>query len=451
MLINFINIYIFTFVLYRILILLFVLILVPDIYIYYVYVKKWTGNWKYRLLSFLPSLILLVYLFIVLSSDDMHAIHQPMVGTFVMICLLVTVPKMLFTIFDSLGLFSKHLVNYKTNASLKEITNNTGDVEEERLQEENEEKINKRGDTLHRYVRLFAMAIAIASAFIIVYGFIWGRNHYKVYNHTIYFKNLPKAFDGYRILQFSDLHIGTFDDGHREDVNTIVKLINRQKCDAVVFTGDIVNYESAELEGYDQLLSQIKAPDGVFSVLGNHDYDIYLDFTSEQEQNEDIEIIKNKERRYGWNLLMNENHIIRRGNDSIAIIGTENDGLPPWPELGDLGKATRGLDNLMRDSVKTDETTEHTFSVLLTHDPTYWRRDILTETFADLTLAGHTHAGQFKIFGWSPIQFKYDEWSGFYSEGEQLLNVNDGIGQILLPFRFGAWPAVDVITLKKTD
>lgn len=425
------------------------------------YVKRWTDKWSLRLLSFIPSAILLIYLVAVLTADDMKTAHQPMIGTFVILFFLITVPKMLFTLFDAIGLAGRRLCN-RLEASAKNSIRDVLDYGNDERNAHDGNKVednddiksddNSRGNKVHRYIRLLAMALAMMSVFIILYGYIWGRSNYKVYTHEVYFKNLPEAFDGYRILQFSDLHVGTFDDGHRDDVSTIVSLINSQKCDAVVFTGDIVNYESAELEGYEQILSKIKAPDGVFSIMGNHDYDMYLKFDSEKVKNDDIEKIKRLERSYGWNLLLNENKIIRRGNDSIAIAGTENDGLPPWPELGDLNKASEGLEGMMRNSSGTAEKNaaeDHTFSILLTHDPTFWRRSILPDSRFDLTLAGHTHAGQFKILGWSPIQFKYDEWSGFYEEGQQLLNVNDGIGQILLPFRFGVWPALDVITLRK--
>ena len=164
-----------------------------------------------------------------------------------------------------------------------------------------------------------------------------------------------------------------------------------------------------------------------------------------------MELIKLKERSYGWRLLLNENIVLRRGNDSIALLGSENDGMPPWPALGDIHKMAEGLTGL--EQRKSEDSLvappPHTFSILLTHDPTYWRRDIIPETNIDLTLAGHTHAGQFKIFGWSPIKHKYREWSGVYTEGFQVLNVTDGVGNIMLPFRFGAWPELDIITLKK--
>lgn len=152
----------------------------------------------------------------------------------------------------------------------------------------------------------------------------------------------------------------------------------------------------------------------------------------------DVKDLQRRERSFGWNLLINNHDIIHRKKDSIAIIGVENDGRPPFPSLGDLPKATKGIG-------------KGTFSILLSHDPTHWRREVLPKTDIQLTLSGHTHAGQFKVFGWSPVAFVYDEWSGAYSEGKQILNVSDGIGAVMFPFRFGAWPEVNVITLKKID
>ena len=163
---------------------------------------------------------------------------------------------------------------------------------------------------------------------------------------------------------------------------------------------------------------------------------MYIKYDNEQEREADVEEIHRKERSYGWNLLLNENRVIRHGRDSIAIVGVENDGLPPWPSLGDLPKATEGL-------------RKGTFCVLLSHDPTHWRRSVVPDTDIQLTLSGHTHAGQFKVMGWSPVSLKYDEWSGAYCEGTQILNISDGIGAVLFPFRFGAWPEINVITLKK--
>lgn len=419
----------------RVVIVLMALLIVPDAYIYTMYVRRWTGSWWKRLLFFLPSVILLIYFLAVWSVDDFRAEHQPAVGTLMTIFLVITSPKMLFTLIDAIGLGSKHLSAHVRQNRLRQ----SEDI--------SEAEADKLPNELHRYIRLLAMAVGISSAFIILYGYFFGRRQFQVDQQSIYFKDLPEQFDGYRILHFSDLHIGTYGDGHQRDVESITDLINSQHCDMVVFTGDLVNYESSELKGYTKWLKKIRAKDGVYSVLGNHDYDMYLPFNSAEEKKADMAKIRQYERQYGWHLLLNDNHVIRRGNDSIAVIGSENDGLPPWPARGDLHKASRRLTGIERsDTASTDR---HTFSVLLTHDPTHWRRNVIPDTRIDLTLSGHTHAGQFKIMGWSPVSHKYSEWSGVYTEGTQVINVTDGIGQIMLPFRFGAWPEIDIITLKK--
>ena len=402
----------------RILLLLFVLLIVPDVYIYIRYVRRWTCHWLWRALTFMPTILLLIYMLLVLQQDDMRTEHQAAVGLFMFIFLLYTVPRMLFTLFDLLGLIA-----------------------------------------FPRIIRIFAMTLALFSCILLCYGFFIGRSRFVVHQQTFYFPNLPKEFDGYRIAHFSDLHIGTFSDGHQDDVTEIVDLINHQKCDVILFTGDLVNFESRETDGYKSVLSQLKANDGVFAVMGNHDYSMYI--PAEQSVREaDIQELQRRERSYGWTVLLNENTVLHRGNDSIAIVGSENDGTGRFPELGNLPLATAGLYGLMRNETYPDtifvgsdtlvaQPDDHTFAILLTHDPTHWRRRVLPDTRIDLSLAGHTHAGQFKVFGWSPVTFVYDEWSGAYTEGTQLLNISEGIGQILFPFRFGAWPEVNVITLKR--
>lgn len=395
--------------LFRILILLFVLLIVPDAYIYGMYVRRWTKRWGLRALVFLPSVLMLVYLLCVLGQDDMHVEHQTMVGRFMIIFLLFTIPRILFTIFDALGwLFFRKI------------------------------------ERCRRIMRIVAMTLSLFAVILLCYGYLHGRSRFVVHQQTYYFRTLPKQFDGYRIALFSDLHVGTFADGHQRDVETIVNLINAQQCDAILFAGDLVNYETQELDGFKDMLRKLKAPDGVFSIMGNHDYSIYMRVPESVKQAEIRELVR-REQSYGWTLLLNDHRVLRRGKDSIAIIGVENDGRPPFPSLGDLTKATRGLKNVMT----PNKTNYHTFSILLSHDPTHWRRNVIPETNIDLTLSGHTHAGQFKVFGWSPVAFVYDEWSGTYGEGAQLLNVSDGVGQVMFPFRYGAWPEVNVITLKR--
>lgn len=395
--------------LFRILILLFALLIIPDAYIYFVHVRQWTQRWWLRLLAFLPSLALLTYMLLVLRTDDMHAEHQASVGLFMIIFLAVTVPRMLFTIIDGIGHIGKGLYR--------------------------------------RVMRILAMAVAFFSLLLLAYGYFSGRNRYVVHQQTLYFTNLPRNFDGYRVALFTDMHLGTLADGHQQDAQRIVNLINDQNCDLILFGGDLVNYQACELDGYDKVLGALQAPDGVCAVMGNHDYSMYIHTLTEAEKKADIEELQRRERNFGWKLLLNDHAVISRGADSIAIIGVENDGRAPFPSLGDLPRATKGLRGVMRSDNRLGD---HTFSILLSHDPTHWRRRVIPDTRIDLTLSGHTHAGQFKVFGWSPVAFVYDEWSGLYSEGSQILNISDGVGQVMFPFRFGAWPEINVITLKRS-
>lgn len=385
--------------LFRIIILLLALLLLPDLYIYWMYVRKWTSRWWLRLLSWIPLFSLLGSMIYLMTSNDMKPENQPLVGIFMVVFMTICIPKFLFAFFDSIGhLFHSLLVK--------------------------------------RYVRIFAMSLSLFAVIILVYGHLFGRNRYVVHNQTFYFADLPAQFDGYRIAQFSDFHIGSFRMGHEGEIDKIVNLINSQHCDLIAFTGDLVNHKASELDGFETSLRKLSAPDGVFSVMGNHDYSMYMRYKSEKERRADVLDLQRRQRSFGWRLLLNENVVLHKGNDSIAIIGVENEGRPPFPSLANLPKAMRGLNGGV-------------FSVLLSHDPTHWKKEILPNTNIQLTLSGHTHSGQFKVFGWSPVKHVYDEWSGAYSDGAQILNISDGIGAVMFPFRFGAWPEVNIITLKR--
>lgn len=288
---------------------------------------------------------------------------------------------------------------------------------------------------------------AIVAVFVVLVavGYFYGSKHYIVNERTLYFYDLPEEFDGYRILQFSDFHAFAFHCGHEDEVGKIVNLINSQKCDLIVFTGDLVTFRANELDGFEDTLSTLSAPDGVMSIMGNHDYALYMrDYTAEQRK-ADVEDLHKRQHDMGWTLLLNDHHVIQRGNDSIVIVGIENDGKPPFPEYGDLHKATQNVDS-------------SAFKILLSHDPTSWDRKVLPESNIPLTLSGHTHAGQFKVFGWSPVALIYDQWSGVYDNYKsqpngdvvkQTLYVNEGVGCVPIPFRIGAWPELTVFTLKK--
>ena len=327
----------------KIIILLLALLFLPDAYIFPMYICRWTKRWWLRVLYFLPTLLLIAFMVAVMGANDMKPSVQPYVGLFMVVFLAVCVPKFLFAFVDLLGCLF-------------------------------------RAVSVRRVFRILAMCLAFFSLFLLCAGYFWGRNNFVVRHQTFYFNDLPKSFDGYRIVQFSDMHVGTFLHGHEGDVKTIVDLINRQNCNAIMFTGDLVNHQACELDGFDDVLSKLNAPDGVFSVMGNHDYSMYMRYADEAMRRADVEDLQSRQRSYGWHLLLNEHKIIRRGKDSIAVVGVENDGRPPFPSLGDLKKATRGL-------------SECAFKVLLSHDPTHWQREIVPDTDIQLTLSGHTHAG----------------------------------------------------------
>ncbi len=399
----------------RILALIILMLVLPDAYIYLMYIKSWTKRRWLRLLWFLPSLAIAVAAAVIISSNDMKPEHQPWVSVFMLVFLAICAPKTLFMVFDGLG----HGINWLVTWGAKK-------------REEDYDCI------FVRIFRILGMAMALFALGILCFGYFAGRHRYVVHRQTFYFPDLPQQFEGYRIAHFSDMHIGTLRDGNEKDARIIVNLINQQNCDAILFTGDLVNHQSSELDGFRRDLNKLYAPDGVYAVMGNHDYSMYLKYPDEKDREADVKELQRRIRSYGWTLLLNEHRIIRRGKDSLVIAGVENDGLPPWPSLGDLPKTMKGLKRSC-------------FTVLMSHDPTHWRRNILPQTSIQLTLSGHTHAGQFKVFGWSPVAFKYKEWSGAYREGNQVINVSDGIGAVMFPFRFGAWPEVNVITLRKGE
>ncbi|MDD6892061.1 MAG: metallophosphoesterase, partial [Bacteroidales bacterium] len=202
------------------------------------------------------------------------------------------------------------------------------------------------------------------------------------------------------------------------------------------FTGDLVNSRATELAPFLTALSQLQAPDGVYSVLGNHDYGTYARWSSPREQAANLDTLKRLERQLGWRLLLNEHHCLHRGSDSIVVAGVENSGRPPFPDRGDLRRALQG--------------TNGRFRILLSHDPTHWRREVLPRTDVQLTLSGHTHDMQVSLFGFSVSRWIYPEHRGLYLEGGRALYVNIGLGYVLFPLRLGAWPEITVITLRTT-
>lgn len=283
----------------------------------------------------------------------------------------------------------------------------------------------------------------------------WGalvtRNDIDVRFVTVTSPSLPQSFEGYRIIQFSDAHVGTWGTD-TTFVSNLVTTINELHPDVIVFTGDVVNRNSTELAPFLNVLARLHAPGGVYSVMGNHDYGDYSDWDSEAAHKADIQQMRNFQQFMGWKQLRNSHDFISRGTDSIAIIGVENWGEPPFKQFGDLNKAY----SFSPDSLHN--VNDSKFKILLSHNPEHWRREVSHVSNIDLTLSGHTHAMQMIIGAgdrrWSPSAWRYEEWGGLYERengsGRPVrIYVNIGCGEVGFPARIGATPEVTVITLER--
>jgi len=304
--------------------------------------------------------------------------------------------------------------------------------------------IAKIPQLLHRK-RIKALSIGgIALACVTFCAMWWGalinRYHIDINHVEISDSRLPASFDGLTIAQISDLHTGTYGTD-TAFVSKLVETINGLHPDIVVFTGDIVNRHTSELEPFTSTLSRLRAPMGVYSILGNHDYGDYYNWPSEAAKAENMELMYRLQAGMGWRLLRNETEWLHRGNDSIALIGVENVGDPPFRIYGDLSASYPG--NLA----------DSEYKILLSHNPAHWVTDISTnpENNIALTLSGHTHAMQISAFGLSPAAFRYPTWGSMYADTDSLrrLYVNIGTGEVGIPARIGATPEITLFTLRK--
>lgn len=278
--------------------------------------------------------------------------------------------------------------------------------------------------------------IGIIIAATTVYGYTWGFNRVVVRHVTFASSDLPASFDGYRIVQFSDAHVGTYSRSRAHILIDAIDSINAQHPDMIAFTGDLQNISPSEIAAKRDILSRLHAHDGVYSILGNHDYAFYLDVDDATRRRLCSKVIQ-EQRRLGWTLLLNENRIIRRGSDSLVVAGMEYEGKNiRCPNRGDIRKTLGGIDR------------RSSFVLMLQHDPTNWQTNILPNSNAQLTLSGHTHAAQLRVFGWTPASLLYNQSDGMYYAGKRAINVSSGIGG-LAPFRFWCPGEIVVITLKK--
>ena len=273
-----------------------------------------------------------------------------------------------------------------------------------------------------------------------IYGIASGKFNFKLREQSVFFKHLPSSFEGFKIVQISDLHVGSLSPKHKVEIERAVNLINAQKPDVIFFTGDIVNNTATELDPWIDVLKKMEARYGKFSILGNHDYGDYVQWESSKHKQANLESLADKHRLMGFKILLNEADSLTLGNEKIAIIGVENWGLPPFPQFGNLKTAMAGVDSIP-------------FKILLSHDPSHWDAQVAGKTDIALTLSGHTHGMQIGVeigkFRWSPIKWRYKRWGGLYQHNEQFLYVNIGLGFIGFSGRIGTPPEIAVITLHK--
>jgi predicted MPP superfamily phosphohydrolase len=282
-------------------------------------------------------------------------------------------------------------------------------------------------------------AIPLAS---LTYGVVSSAYDYRVKRRTLYLPNLPKAFDGIKLGQLSDIHSGSFYD--RKAVIGGVDMLLKEKPDMIFFTGDLVNNVASEMYDYQDIFSKVKAPLGVFSVLGNHDYgDYHFGQGTSPAKIKNLADVKQTHKNMGWDLLLNENRRLKIDGDELAILGIENWGVGRFAKYGRMDLAVKDLDDV---PVK----------LLLSHDPSHWRAQVLPEyPQIDAMFSGHTHGMQFGLvtdkFQWSPAQYVYKEWAGHYKEGLQQLYVNVGYGFLGYPGRVGILPEITIFELRRGD
>ena len=371
----------------------------------------------------IPIIIIIALSFMLLFRDSVNP-QSVMIyfnyfsGTF----LLLYIPKLIFIVFallDDLYHLIKFILLKLSNIKSRDST----------------------GKKITRSAFLTRVGVIIAGIpFIsIIYGIGWGRFNFIVRKSNLFFKNLPNEFNGFKIVQISDFHLGSFIT-NKDKVEEIVELVNEQNPDLILFTGDLVNNLATEIEPFIPTLSNLKAKYGMYSILGNHDYGEYVRWESVEKKQENIDNLLKIQEQIGFKMLLNSSANISFGEASFSLIGVENWGLPPFPQYGNLNKALENVN-------------DNSFKILMSHDPTHWDAEVTEKTNIDLTLSGHTHGAQFGIeipgWRWSPVNLRYKQWGGIYKNNNQMLSVNTGIGFIGFPGRIGMPPEVGLITLRK--
>lgn len=383
----------------RIILPILIMILVADLFVDLHYLRRiQRRQWLKRMFWWLPAVMIIVYTIYMSSLGSFAPESMTVLNTYLFLLGFIVIPKFVFAVCSVIGWCIRRLVPMKRN-----------------------------------YGHWVGVGLVFVLWFVLFYGCTLGFSHIDVRQVDFYSKDLPKSFEGYRIVQFSDAHVGTYHGDRQHILADAVKRMNGLKADAIVFTGDLQNMQPSELYEHMLLLSELRAKDGVYSVLGNHDYAEYIDGDAKTKAANCQETV-DLQRHLGWNLLRNAHETIYRGNDSIVIAGMENYGLSKHaPKRGDINQTLKGVN-------------DSTFVVMLEHDPTAWDSIILPQSHVQLTLSGHTHAMQFELFGWSPAAWIYKEWGGIFYHDNRAINVSTGLGGFV-PFRFGIPGEIVVVTL----
>ncbi|MGB3589545.1 MAG: metallophosphoesterase [Tunicatimonas sp.] len=285
-----------------------------------------------------------------------------------------------------------------------------------------------------------SVVATVVPALGLSYGIASGAHDYRIHRVKVPIANLPKGLEGIRIAQLSDIHSGSF--FNKNAVKNGIEMVMAEKPDLIFFTGDLVNNKASEVEEYIPVLNKLKAPLGIYSILGNHDYGDYTSWPSPQVKQANLENLKLAHKLMNWKLLLDENEILTIDNHRLAIIGVENWGTGGFAQYGHLNKAYQGAE-------------EADTRILLSHDPSHWDAQVRPHhSDIELTLSGHTHGGQVGIewgkLRWSFVQYRYKQWAGLYQEGNQQLYVNRGFGYIGYPGRLGIRPEITMLELTQT-
>lgn len=400
---------------------IFLLFFVALIEVYAFQAFKTITKTKWVLVSYqLISLLVIVYIFYQFSQFDRRVGQNSKTLLTFGILLLILIPKLILTFFmlleDVYRVFYGTIAHYTDNNNDSFLPNR------------------------RKFVSQVALVIAAVPFTSLIYGMTKGKYNFRVIKQTLFFPDLPDDFDGFTITQISDVHSGSFDDP--EKIQYAIDLINEQKTDMMLFTGDIVNTHAEEMYPWIETFNKIDTHQyGKFAVLGNHDYGEYIDWPSQKAKDENFEAIKNVYGQIGFDLLLNQHKKIKKGASEIAIVGVENWG-KSFKQAGDLNKASEGL-------------SKNDFKILMSHDPSHWEYEVKKDNkHFQLTLSGHTHGLQFGIeipgiISWSPVQYVYKQWAGLYENLGRYIYVNRGLGFHAYPGRVGIWPEITVFELKK--